>query len=226
MFPPERAFVRSMLVSGTPEASGGGTFSQPPPPFVSHATARTPRAHRRGPAHAAASSSFARPSPRPTLERTPGAARASPARHAASRGVRDSAGVREALQVRGEEPEEHRRQSGPTALLPVAQEGTSRARPTPSTRSRYEYLVSREASERGGVEEYPHPIADAETGERTFFFRARRRGFFPARAFFATPPRRPTRARASQTAVMRKYPRFRTASVDEAHTIVWLNFFG
>ena len=42
MFPP--AFVRSMLVSGTPEASGGGTFSQPPPPFVSHATARTPRA--------------------------------------------------------------------------------------------------------------------------------------------------------------------------------------
>jgi hypothetical protein len=134
MFPP--AFVRSMLVSGTPEASGGGTFSQPPPPFVSHATARTPRAHRRGPAHAAASSSFVRPSPRPTLDRTPGAARASPARHEASRGVRDSAGVREALQVRGEEPEEHRRQSGPTALLPVAQEGTSRARPTPSTRSR------------------------------------------------------------------------------------------
>jgi hypothetical protein len=26
--------------------------------------------------------------------------------------------------------------------------------------------------------------------------------------------------------VMRKYPRFRTASVDEAHTILWLNFFG
>lgn len=101
------------------------------------------------------------------------------------------------------------------------------ARPTPSTRSRYEYLVSREASERGGVEENPHPIADAETGERTFFFRARaKRGFFPARAFFATPARRPTRARASQTAVMRKYPRFRTASVDEAHTILWLNFFG
>lgn len=123
--------VRFMLVSGA-HWSGGGTFSQPPPPFVSHATARTPRAHRRGPANAAASLSFARPSPRPTLDWTPGAARASPARHEASRGVRDSAGVREALQVRGEKPEEHRGQSGPTALLPVAQEGTPRARPTPS----------------------------------------------------------------------------------------------
>jgi hypothetical protein len=41
------------------------------------------------------------------------------------------------------------------------------------------------------VEENPHPIADAETGERTFFFRARRRGFSPARAFFATPAETP-----------------------------------
>ena len=127
--------VRKMLVSGA-HSSGGGTFSQPPPPFVSHATARTPRAHRRGPANAAASLSFARPSPRPTLDWTPGAARASPARHEASRGVRDSASVREALQVRREKPEEHRGQSGPTALLPVAQEGTSCARPSPSTLSR------------------------------------------------------------------------------------------
>ena len=126
--------VRKLLVSGA-HSSGGGTFSQPPPPFVSHATARTPRANRRGPANAAASLSFARPSPRPTLDWTPGAARASLARHEASRGVRDSAGVREALQVRGEKPEEHRGQSGPTALLPVAQEGTPRARPTPSNPS-------------------------------------------------------------------------------------------
>ena len=35
--------VRKLLVSGA-HSSGGGTFSQPPPPFVSHATARTPRA--------------------------------------------------------------------------------------------------------------------------------------------------------------------------------------
>jgi hypothetical protein len=40
------------------------------------------------------------------------------------------------------------------------------------------------------VEENPHPIAESETGERTFFFRARR-GFFPARAFFATPAETP-----------------------------------
>ena len=213
-----------MLVSGTPEASGGGTFSQPPPPFVSHATARTPRAHRRGPAHAAASSSFARPSPRPTLDRTPGAARASPARHEASRGVRDSAGVREALQVRGEEPEEHRGQSGPTALLPVAQEGTSRARPTPSTRSR-RASRAKPPNEAAWKKTRTHSL-NRKLGSERFSF-ARDAAVSPPPAP-SSPfrPRRPTRARASQTAVMRKYPRFRTASVDEAHTILWLNFFG
>jgi hypothetical protein len=45
------------------------------------------------------------------------------ARDASARGIRDSAGVREALQVRGEEPEEHRRPRGPAALLPSSQEG-------------------------------------------------------------------------------------------------------
>ena len=40
------------------------------------------------------------------------------------------------------------------------------------------------------------------------------------------PPRSAIRPRRSRTTVMRKYPRFRTASVDEAHTISWLNFFG
>ena len=178
-----------MLVSGTPEASGGGTFSQPPPPFVSHATARTPRAHRRGPAHAAASSSFARPSPRPTLERTPGAARASPARHEASRGVRDSAGVREALQVRGEEPEEHRRQSGPTALLPVAQEGTSRARPTPSTRSRRASRAKR--PNEAAWKKTRTQSLNRKLGSERFSFARRVRGFSPARAFFATPAETP-----------------------------------
>lgn len=154
--------VRKLLVSGA-HSSGGGTFSQPPPPFVSHATARTPRAHRRGPANAAASLSFARPSPRPTLDWTPGAARASPARHEASRGVRDSAGVREALQVRGEKPEEHRGQSGPTALLPVAQEGTPRARPTPSTPSSCAFRAR--SLRTGGVEENPHPLGNRLANE-------------------------------------------------------------
>ena len=187
--------VRKLLVSGA-HSSGGGTFSQPPPPFVSHATARTPRAHRRGPANAAASLSFARPSPRPTLDWTPGAARASPARHEASRGVRDSAGVREALQVRGEKPEEHRGQSGPTALLPVAQEGTPRARPTPSTPSSRAFRAR--SLRTGGVEENPHPLGNrlsGGSGARTFFSRARR-SFPPVRAFraFATaaqPDRNP-----------------------------------
>ena len=45
------------------------------------------------------------------------------ARDASARGIRDSAGVREAVQVRGEEPEEHRRPRGPAALLPSSQEG-------------------------------------------------------------------------------------------------------
>ena len=57
----------------------------------------------------------------------------------------------------------------------------------------------------------------------------------PARVHFSSDgfdrPRPPTprsaiRPRRSRTTVMRKYPRFRTASVDEAHTISWLNFFG
>lgn len=64
-------------------------------------------------------------------------------------------------------------------------------------------------------------------GSRTFFSRARRS--FPERSAPSapSPPRpSPTGTRASQTAVMRKYPRFRTASVDEAQTISWLNFFG
>ena len=42
---------------------------------------------------------------------------------AAPRGVRDPAGVREALQVRREEPQEHRGPGGPAALLPPAQKG-------------------------------------------------------------------------------------------------------
>lgn len=67
-----------------------------------------------------------------------------------------------------------------------------RARVRPPRPARDAQKVSREASERGGVAENPHPIADAETGERTFFFRASlRRGFFPARAFFATPAETP-----------------------------------
>jgi len=66
-----------------------------------------------------------------------------------------------------------------------------RARVRPPQPARDAQIVSREASERGGVAENPHPIAESETGERTFFSRARRRGFFPARAFFATPAETP-----------------------------------
>ena len=219
--------VRKLLVSGA-HSSGGGTFSQPPPPFVSHATARTPRANRRGPANAAASLSFARPSPRPTLDWTPGAARASLARHEASRGVRDSAGVREALQVRGEKPEEHRGQSGPTALLPVAQEGTPRARPTPSNPSSCAFRA-KPPNEAAWKKTHTHSaIGSREVQERERFSRARDDARFPRSAPSAPSPPQPspTGTRASQTAVMRKYPRFRTASVDEAQTISWLNFFG
>ena len=90
-----------------------------------------------------------------------------------------------------------------------------------------ETRVSREASERGGVEENPHPKSlNRKLGSERFSF-ARDAAVSPPPAP-SSPfrPRRPTRAHASQTAVMRKYPRFRTASVDEAHTILWLNFFG
>ena len=182
--------VRKLLVSGA-HSSGGGTFSQPPPPFVSHATARTPRANRRGPANAAASLSFARPSPRPTLDWTPGAARASPARHEASRGVRDSASVREALQVRREKPEEHRGQSGPTALLQVAQEGTSRARPYPSTLSR-RAIRANPPIEAARKKTHTHSQARKSALER---FRERERFFSHARRVF--PHRRALRTWAT-----------------------------
>lgn len=225
MFPPERAFVRSMLVSGTPEASGGGTFSQPPPPFVSHATARTPRAHRRGPAHAAASSSFARPSPRPTLERTPGAARA-------SRRVMRPLEESEIQQVfeklfkfvgknlknivdRADQPHCFRlhkkvRRARVRPPRPAPDKFLSRAKPPNEAawkKTRTQSLMRKLGSERFSF------ARDAAVSS-------------PPAPSSPPRPRRPTRARASQTAVMRKYPRFRTASVDEAHTILWLNFFG
>ena len=62
--------------------------------------------------------------------------------HASSRGIRDSAGVREALQVRGKEPEEHRGQGRSAALLQAAQEGAPRFRPSASTSFRPLFSLS------------------------------------------------------------------------------------
>ena len=70
-------------------------------------------------------------------------------------------------------------------------------------------------------------IGSREVQERERFSHARDARFPRSAPSAPSPPQpSPTGTRASQTAVMRKYPRFRTASVDEAQTISWLNFFG
>ncbi len=190
MFPPERAFVRSMLVSGTPEASGGGTFSQPPPPFVSHATARTPRAHRRGPAHAAASSSFARPSPRPTLERTPGAARAS---RRVMRPLEESE-IQQVFEKLFKFVGKNLKNIVDRADQPHCfrlHKKVRRARVRPPRPAPDKFLSRAKPPNEAAWKKTRTQSLMRKLPERTFFFRARRRGFFPARAFFATPAETP-----------------------------------
>ena len=182
--------VRKMLVSGA-HWSGGGTFSQPPPPFVSHATARTPRAHRRGPANAAASLSFTRPSPRPTLDWTPGAARASPARHEASRGVRDQQVFEKLFKFVGKNLKNIvDRADQPHCFRLHKKVRRARVQPPRSPRVA-RFARSLRTSRRGRkptpTRERGDRLSGGSGGARTFFSRARR-SFPPVRAFraFAT----------------------------------------
>ena len=65
-----------------------------------------------------------------------------------------------------------------------------RARVRPPRPARDARLARSLRTRRRGRKPAPK-IAESETGERTFFFRARRRGFSPARAFFAIPAETP-----------------------------------